>query len=260
MTVNSVGRNYLEEKAGKTHRNVGRGESDFGKSLAGTIEKKEAGNESGSDGLKANSRIADIKNFYNAAASGCVPGNTVSKVVSECEPRGISSAACDRVKVCMEQGCIYKMQINEDEGKIYVEQKSEDGSVKGYEVSVGEISKNSSHPIENLALETWELYHGERSTKEDFEEALLKFYEYTEDRVKNGPPKIQIGASAISEEDWKKLIEKIDEEINARKTELRERMEKRLLKEKLQKTQQQEEQQKEEIDQALIQKILEEEK
>ena len=78
--------------------------------------------------------------------------------------------------------------------------------------------------------------------------------------MKNGPPKIQIGASAISEKDWRKLIEKIDEAISARKAELRERMEKRLLQEKLQKTGEQEGQQKDEIDKDLIQKILEEEK
>ena len=257
MTVNSIGSSYLEEKSGNTHKNTKRLTGDFRTSLAGSIEKKE---ENGREEQKVNGRVVDIKNFYDAAAAGCVSGNTASRAVSQCEPKDLSSGDCDRIKVSMEQGCIYKIQINADGQSVYVEQKTEDGAVKGYEVSIAEVSKNSSDRIEKLAMKTWESYHGEHTTEEEFEEALLKFYEFAEDRVKNGQPKIQIGASAISEKDWRKLIEKIDEAISARKAELRERMEKRLLQEKLQKTGEQEGQQKDEIDKDLIQKILEEEK
>ncbi len=257
MTVNRIGSGYPEDKTGNIHRNTKQVNGDFRSSLAGSIGKKE---EAGREEQKVNGRVTDIKNFYDAAAAGCVSGNTVSRAVSQCEPRGISSGACDRVTVNMEQGCIYKIKINTETQSVYVEQKTEDGTVKGYEVSMAEVSKNSSDRIEKLAVETWESYHEEPAAEEEFEEALLRFYEFVEDRVKNGPPKIQIGASAISEKDWRKLIEKIDDAIRARKAELRERMEKRLLQENLRKTGEQEGQQNEEIDKDLIQKILEEEK
>ncbi|MCI8668042.1 MAG: hypothetical protein HFI34_00755 [Lachnospiraceae bacterium] len=257
MTVNRIGSSYFGEKTGNTHKSTKTSTGDFRSSLAGSIEKKEEG---GREELKVNGKVTDIKNFYDAAAAGCVSGNSVSRAVSQCEPKGISSGDCDRVKVSMEQGCIYKVQINPEMQSVYVEQKTEDGSVKGYEVSIAEVSKKSSDRIEKLAMETWESYHEELSMDEEFEKELLKFYEFTEDRVKNGPPKIQIGASAISEKDWRKLIEKLDEAIRARKAELKERMEKRLLQEKLQKTGEQDGQQKDGIDEDLIQKILEEEK
>ena len=152
MTVNSIGSSYLEEKSGNTHKNTKRLTGDFRTSLAGSIEKKE---ENGREEQKVNGRVVDIKNFYDAAAAGCVSGNTASRAVSQCEPKDLSSGDCDRIKVSMEQGCIYKIQINADGQSVYVEQKTEDGAVKGYEVSIAEVSKNSSDRIEKLAMETW---------------------------------------------------------------------------------------------------------
>ncbi len=69
MTVNSIGSSYLEEKSGNTHKNTKRLTGDFRTSLAGSIEKKE---ENGREEQKVNGRVVDIKNFYDAAAAGCV--------------------------------------------------------------------------------------------------------------------------------------------------------------------------------------------
>ena len=57
-------------------------------------------------------------------------------------------------------------------------------------------------------------------------EAMQKFYDFVEDRIKNGAPKYQIGGSEMSVKEWNRLLAKIDEEINAAKEQLREELRK----------------------------------
>ena len=70
---------------------------------------------------------------------------------------------------------------------------------------------------------------GENETEENealtVEEALLQFYEFIEDRIKNGPPKYMIGNSEFSVEEWDKLLEDFDDQLDALREELRERIE-----------------------------------
>ncbi len=281
MTIDSVGNRYLEGKVKNIYKNDRRGECEFSKKLAGSIENIDETCRENGKNLKANGRISDVRTFYNAAMtsvnSTSDDGRAIS--VSECEVRKISNKDSDRVEICMNQGCVYKMQVNEEKETVYIEEKMEDGTVNGYEIYIAEIPEDSSDKLENLALETWKLYYTENTrienketahgvsssenemdietTDERFLEALLKFYEFVEDRVENGLPKIQIGASAISEKDWEKLIKKVDDNIDEIKKELREGIEKQLQKEK-QKKMQQQKVQKQEMNQEddLIQKIL----
>lgn len=58
------------------------------------------------------------------------------------------------------------------------------------------------------------------------EQALQKFYDFVEDRIKNGDPKYPIGATEISVKAWNRLIEKIDAEIDAAKEALRQEIQK----------------------------------
>ena len=58
------------------------------------------------------------------------------------------------------------------------------------------------------------------------EEALLEFYAFIEDRIKNGPPKYMIGSSEFSVEEWDKLLEDFDDQLDAIREEMRERIEK----------------------------------
>ena len=55
-------------------------------------------------------------------------------------------------------------------------------------------------------------------------EALEEFQEYVKKRIKEGPPKIQIGGSEFSQVEWEKLIRKMDKAIDIYKTELRKKI------------------------------------
>lgn len=60
----------------------------------------------------------------------------------------------------------------------------------------------------------------------DFREALAEVSDYVEDRIKNGPPKFQIGGCEYSVDEWKKLMESIDKDIENVKEEQQARFEK----------------------------------
>ena len=55
---------------------------------------------------------------------------------------------------------------------------------------------------------------------------MLQFYEFIVDRIKTAPPKYIIGNSEFSIEEWDKLLEGVDGELDAIREELRERIEK----------------------------------
>lgn len=59
-----------------------------------------------------------------------------------------------------------------------------------------------------------------------WEEAMLDFYNYVEDRIKNGDPKIPIGGSEMSVKEWDKLLEKVDGNLENIREELEERIRK----------------------------------
>lgn len=190
--------------------------------------------------------------------------------VIECSARHISYAESDNVKVCIQEGYTFKAKVYADSHKVYIEKKLDTGEVTGYEVNPLKLNVDTKDPLEQMALESWELarrafmgdapFHeinpqeelqrqmGEKISepeKEDgyedltVEKALQKFYEFVEDRIKNGDPKYQIGASEMSVKEWNRLLEKIDAEIDAAKEQLREEI--RKAKEEAQKVTSQEE-------------------
>ena len=134
------------------------------------------------------------------------------------------------MKVYAADGFRLMAQVNVDKRSVYIERKNEDGTVQGYEVNVDKLNKDTTDPVEQAALEAWEKKRSEaeKDGEEELtlEEALLQFYEFIEDRIKNGPPKYMIGNSEFSIEEWDKLLEGIDGELDAIKEELRERIEK----------------------------------
>ena len=81
-----------------------------------------------------------------------------------------------------------------------IDEKSEDGKT--------EDSTNSS---------------GSLQTKWD--EAMLQYNGFVKDRIKNGPQKFQIGGTEFSLEQWDKLIEKVDVNLEGIKEDLAERIE-----------------------------------
>lgn len=175
--------------------------------------------------------------------------------VVECSARHISYAQSDHVKVCVSEGYTFKAQVQAERHSVYIEKKTDDGEVTGYEINPLKLDKNTTDPLEQMALEAWELsrraFMGENPSfheispdtilgkqapvleepEDDYSsltisEAMKRFTAFVEDRIKNGDPKYQIGGSEMSVKEWNRLIAKIDDEIDAAKEQLREELRK----------------------------------
>ena len=162
--------------------------------------------------------------------------------VFECGVRRISYSESDSVKLFVTEGYSLKAKVEAAAHRVYVEQKNEDGSSAAYEVNPLKVSKDTKNPIEQIAVEAWEKARksfsggmveelseeGQAQEKEanTFEERLAEFQEFVKKRIKEGPPKIQIGGSDFTQEEWETLLRKIDKDIDAYKEELRERVQK----------------------------------
>lgn len=184
-------------------------------------------------------------------------GHVQLQAVVECSAKHISYAESDNVKVCIEEGYTFKAQVQADIHKVYIEKKTDSGEVTGYEINPLELDPDTTDPLEQMALESWEIARrgfmgdapsheidpeeetrrlmGEKiedSQKEadyadmTIEEAMQKFYKYIEERIKNGDKEYQIGAASMSAKEWDRLLEQIDTDIDAAKEQLREEIRK----------------------------------
>lgn len=258
MTVKGLDNQSFYKKVDSNYDNNQRfGESaydKFSKNLSKKAEQKsdemENHKESRTEGLSVTQvdyRSGKVASELAVQQSGRVQISSVT----ECSVRHITYEESDHVKVCITEGYSLKAQVDMTAHSVYIEQKMEDGTLRGYEVNPLKAAEDTEDAIEQMALESWEitrkLLQGEGNysnaapseTKEDTEdmtldEALMKFYDFVEDRIKNGPPKIRIGASEFSVEEWERLLKKVDGDINAMKEELRERIRKEKEKELLQ--------------------------
>lgn len=151
------------------------------------------------------------------------------QAVKSSEVRHITYQESSYAKACTVQGFFLMAQVDRNSRSVYVEQKLEDGTVKGYEVNIDKLHPKTEDPVERMALEAWEQKREDGGKEEEaltVEEALLQFYEFIEDRIKNGPPKYMIGNSEFSVEEWDKLLEDFDDQLDAVREEMRERIEK----------------------------------
>lgn len=182
-------------------------------------------------------------------------GRVEMHAVMETSVRHISYSESDQVRICVEEGYTLKAKVEMDEHRVYIEQKNEDGTYLAYEVNPLEVSEDTTDSVEQLAVETWEMARellnggmftpldknmpdaeqsaveeetaGEETEPITFSEMLKQFEEFVEKRIKEGPPKIQIGGAEFTEEEWERLLKKIDKDIDAYKEELRERLRRR---------------------------------
>ena len=212
---------YLEQ----TSKNTGKAAErtrDFRHDLAGNLmrqdndavqEQKTQENPLGTEycqGMMSTGALHNADRLANSA-------------VDVCEVRKLTYDQCDYVKLCPDQGVVYKTRICEN-GQVYVEEKKEDGTVSAYMVDPDKVADNTRVPLEMAAKEAAAHVQGTAlgDTEEAYKKALDKFYVYAGERVKDGPPKFAIGGSEFSIEDWKKLMKSVDEQIDAIKEEIRE--------------------------------------
>lgn len=236
MNVNGIGKQSYYEKANGSKTNPKSGGSGFYESLSENInEKTEAEQKKENAASLKNTAVPAAFSYRGVASKAGAAGvrgsgNAASGAVSEKEARHISYEESDHVKVFVEQGYTLMAQVDTDSRKVYIERRQEDGTVTGYEVNVDKLEQKTTDPIERTALEAWEQKNAD-TQKSDQEqpltlaEALLSFYEFIEDRIKNGPPKYMIGNSEFSITEWDKLLEGIDDQLDAIREELKQRIE-----------------------------------
>lgn len=218
MNINKIAQTVYQKQAEK---GKARGkEKDFAEDFLGSLKGKMAdGGAEISDKREDNALLPkDIsENEYRYGVSSRITVLTArsvtSRAVSECGVRGISYEQCDYVKICIEEGYVYKAQVDREKESVYVEEKREDGLVKGYEADPHKIKEDTENNLEQFVLEAWR-------------KALNQYTDYVQERIKNGPEKFRTGGSEFTLEEWDKLMEKIDKDIDMLKEEQKERLEK----------------------------------
>lgn len=231
MNINKIAQMVYQKQA-KTGKPKENG-TDFSKDFLGSLEEKLNNSEAklseqkGKNELTSNA-ASEKEYLYGISSHVAISSvrTVVSKAVYECEVRGISYRESDYVKICIEKGFVYKAQVDKEKETVYVEQKYDNGSVKGYEADPNQIDEDAEDELEVFALTAWK-------------KALGEYTDYVQDRIKNGPEKFAIGSTEFSIKEWDKLMEKIDEDIDAIQEEQEERIRKELeeqLKQKAQNT------------------------
>lgn len=146
--------------------------------------------------------------------------------LKECAVSNLTFAAADFSKVYVQEGFSVKAKAYLKEGKVYLEQKLEDGTVKAYEADPQRIAKDTADVMEMAAVRAWERARkAEKSEAEWFHGEVCSFYERVKEQIKNGPPKIQTGGSEFSVKEWEKLLEEIDDYLDEVREEQRVRSE-----------------------------------
>lgn len=251
MSLNSVSGNaFLAKINGQYEKNQKSKESAYN-SFAGNLEEKtkKGIEEEAQENVTENQRTTQINYRYGKLATELLlqkTGRVQVHGVMETGVRQISYSESDYVKVCATEGYTLKAQVDMTGHSVYIEQKNEDGTYLAYEVNPLQISKDTDNPVEQMALEAWELTRelvndgmfteleeesingtkpavskaAEEETEENavsFEEMVEQFEAFVKQRIKEGPPKIQIGGAEFSEEEWKRLLKKVDKDIDAYK-------------------------------------------
>ncbi|MBD5458570.1 MAG: hypothetical protein HDR27_08385 [Lachnospiraceae bacterium] len=240
MNVNGIGKQPCYEKANGVGKNQKKADNSFSKSLSENLNGREENDQlKGESAVPASPIVNAAYPYRNVVPAANVPENgkaeasesskTGLQAVKTCMAKRVSYWESDYVKSYAAQGFALMAQVDVDGRSVYVEQKLEDGSVKGYEVSIDGLAQDTTDLIERMALEAWEKKEageGKELTELTVEEALAEFYEFIQDRIKNGPPKYMIGNSEFSVAEWDKLLEDFDDQLDALREEMRERIEK----------------------------------
>lgn len=253
MTVNGIGnKSFMEKIAGSYQKGKPEEKRKAFGDIAGNLggRSRELKEEKDTENTKSTKTGSVQVDYHSGKISTKLAVSDTGRIhmesTMECEARHITYAQSDQVKLYAVSGYTLKAKTVLDEHKVYIEQTNEDGTVQGYMVNPLKVPEDTTNPVELLAKDCWEntreLLNGgtfadateeEPQEPKTFEEALLEFYDFVEERVKNGPPKIQTGGGEFSIEEWDKLLEEVDGALDAFKEELRERIAKAKAKELL---------------------------
>ena len=241
MAIGSVaGKEFYEKiRYGQGRKTQGRS----GENFSGGVEETE---KSGAQEVSKNQTSVQVDYRFGKIVTELFlqeTGRVNMTAVMECGVRHITYQESDCVKAYPTEGYTLKAKVDVTAHMVYIEQKNEDGTYQAYEVNPLQVPEDAKSPVAQMAIEAWkaarELFAGdtftelteetsdsEKSSLSEFQKQLLEFREYVKKRIKEGPPKIVTGGAEFSEEEWEKLIRKIDRDIDAYKEELRERIRK----------------------------------
>lgn len=230
MALNGIGGSfYQNDVIGKKKTATGQTQgfgTDFQDSILKSQSSKETVNQ---DTYRENTDVSKgliYSKFDTGFGIIDEPVDTnLSDAVSVCQGKSLTFKDSDSVSVSVLQGYVLKAAVSDDPDIVYVEQKNEDGTVRTYEVDLSKVSEDTDNPIEQIALECASS-QGQLSVDEQWQKAMEDFSAFVEDRIKNGPPKIMIGALELSVDEWNKLINGVDKEIEAIQEEQKERIDK----------------------------------
>ncbi len=178
MNIGKIAQSAYYEQSGK--EKIKENGRDFKENFLGSLNDKMKENADASS--MQSRKVSENEYLYGVSSRvNILEAKTlVSAAVAECDVRGITYAESDHVKICIEKGYVYKAQVDKDKESFYVEEKDENGSVKGYEVNPKKINEDTEDELEAFSLDAWR-------------KALSAYMDYVQERIENGPEKFQIG-------------------------------------------------------------------
>ncbi|MBD5519900.1 MAG: hypothetical protein HDR03_01505 [Lachnospiraceae bacterium] len=235
MNVNGITKQAYYENNNGVKTNNKKGGHGFYESLSDNINDMNGSSQKSAAAPKTSVPTKPYA-YRNVPSVGNYDNEVVNvSSVTGCEVRQITYNESNYVKVFVQEGYSFMAQVDMDNRSIYIERKTEDGSVSGYKVELDKIADDTQNPIELAALEAWGKTLLEKKVAEtsgeseeealSIDEALRQFYDFIQDRIKNGSPKYAIGNSEFSQDEWEKLLASIDEQLDDAREEVEDRIE-----------------------------------
>lgn len=160
MSIQEVkGKESVPEYRGRKH--VGQAEG-FQESLLQNLAAKKSPAGSGAavrteEHLRRNDRETNAV-ILNALSGVRVNAVEKREAVQPAEVRHMSYEESDNIEIAVTEGYTLKGKL--DGGQVYVEAKYEDGRLEAYRVDTSKVSGETTHRIEQFALETADSVNG----------------------------------------------------------------------------------------------------
>jgi len=229
MELNGVSKNYYNEKSKIVDKGKKSDAFDlFGQrmSVVNQSKEKKSSNAGRVDTYTRNEEVQNVYSSYNENGIEKFVNRDVC-AVGKCEPKDISYKDADFVKVNICDGYVLSAKYDEEDGYVYVNKKMDDGTVESFKVDMRYVDDNSTNPIEIAAKNAYKFANSKESYSRQFVKELEEYAEYVQERIEEGPEKIQIGGACMSIEEWKELLAKVDKYIDEMKASMRKDIERR---------------------------------